>query len=194
MYCQLGDYISPIPPIKGTRNHHWQHLQMLKWYIFDCYVCLPMAATSSLLPSKEFFFQIYQMLPQRICKKYTSKKKCSWKNSLSPPSRIQVANFPALPKNQQKKRSTQTNIRFVSGMFQTGSIFKTASVKLHPRLGPRKQLSNTQQYKCKALRNSDHVDGMHFCCNHRDWEMPQASQRSKDVRSPKSRHDWRKSF
>ena len=49
-------HISPIPPIKGTRNHHWQHLQMLKWYIFDCYVCLPMAATSSLLPSKELVF------------------------------------------------------------------------------------------------------------------------------------------
>ena len=23
IYCQLGDYISPIPPIRGTRNNHW---------------------------------------------------------------------------------------------------------------------------------------------------------------------------
>ena len=23
IYCQLGDYISPIPPIKGTRNSYW---------------------------------------------------------------------------------------------------------------------------------------------------------------------------
>ena len=22
IYCQLGDYISPIPPIEGTRNNH----------------------------------------------------------------------------------------------------------------------------------------------------------------------------
>ena len=29
MYCQLGDYISPIPPFKGTRNQHWPHLQMM---------------------------------------------------------------------------------------------------------------------------------------------------------------------
>ena len=23
LYCQLGDYISPIPPIRGTRNNYW---------------------------------------------------------------------------------------------------------------------------------------------------------------------------
>ena len=27
--CQLGDYMLPIPPIKGTRNNHWLHLW--KW-------------------------------------------------------------------------------------------------------------------------------------------------------------------
>ena len=25
IYCQLGDYILPIPPIKGTRKLHWHH-------------------------------------------------------------------------------------------------------------------------------------------------------------------------
>ena len=30
IYCLLGDYISPIPPIKGTRNSYWP---MFKFYL-----------------------------------------------------------------------------------------------------------------------------------------------------------------
>ena len=74
-----------------------------------------------------FVYQ-WRLLPvccqQRICKKSASKKKCSWKNSLSPPSRIQVANFPALPKNQQKKARHKRTSDSFQACFQTGSIFK----------------------------------------------------------------------
>ena len=30
-HCQLGDYMVPIPPIKGTRNKHWFYLPWNEW-------------------------------------------------------------------------------------------------------------------------------------------------------------------
>ena len=30
IYCQLGDYISPIPPIKGTRNHYVPSMSLVR--------------------------------------------------------------------------------------------------------------------------------------------------------------------
>ena len=35
--CQLGDYMLPIPPIKGTRNNHWLHLRKwVQWGLPNC--------------------------------------------------------------------------------------------------------------------------------------------------------------
>ena len=61
-YCLLGGYISPIPPMKGTRNNHWflggQDGSAL------AYGCDEFR-TEFLALSRLFLYEIYQISPTR---------------------------------------------------------------------------------------------------------------------------------
>ena len=55
--CQLGDYISPIPPIKGTRNNYWFQASLLTfkalpWPLRHLRAPLPLCESLGVVPLK----------------------------------------------------------------------------------------------------------------------------------------------